>query len=456
MKYNIVFLGSGPGGYMGALYAARNGMKAAVIEGDMLGGTCLNRGCIPTKAMLASTKLFYLREKAARLGWNIPDVSLDWERIKVRRQEVPDKLRKGIEYLFKKQGIDFYKGFGRLKNEHEIGIDGSDKVIEFDNIVLSTGASPKELPGVKLDGVNILTSTDLLSLDFIPHSLIIIGAGAIGMEFATIYHALGTEVVIIEYLDEILPLFDRGLAKRLRLIYKKRGIAIHTGSKVIDSAVDCEGIEISIADKEGICGHIALLAVGVVPNTKGIGLENLSIELTKAGFIKVNEDYSTLLPNIFAVGDCIGGMQLAHKASFEARLVVDKILGKKISLLPPIPATAYTEPEFSMIGLTEEACKERNIDYSIGQFPYLALGRAVAEEESEGLSKIIIDNKTREIIGGHVLGLHADLLIQILAKTMQDKGTIEDFTDQIFAHPTYAEILEESALDSIKMALHKI
>ncbi len=456
MKYDIVFLGSGPGGYIGALYAARHGLKAGVIEGDMLGGTCLNRGCIPTKTLLASTKLFYLKEKAASLGWNIPDFSLDWERIKQRRQDIPDKLRKGIEYLFKKQGIDLHQGFGRLKNEHEIVIDGTNEVIEFDNIVLSTGASPKELPGVKLDGVNILTSTDLLSLDFIPHSLIIIGAGAIGMEFATIYHALGSSVIIIEYLDEILPLFDRGVAKRLRLIYKKRGIGIHTGSKVTSSCVNCEGIEICIADKEGVRGHVALLAVGVEPNTKGIGLENLGIELAMNGFIKVNEDYSATKPNIFAIGDCIGGMQLAHKASYEARIVVDKILGKSVRPLPPIPATAYTEPEFSMIGLTEEACKERNIDYSVGQFPYQALGRAVAEEEIEGLSKIIIDNKTKEILGGHVLGLHSDLLIQVLAKTMQDKGTIEDFTEQIFAHPTYAEILEESALDSIKMALHKI
>ncbi|MBN1233405.1 MAG: dihydrolipoyl dehydrogenase [Candidatus Coatesbacteria bacterium] len=457
MDYQVIFLGGGPAGYVGAIYAAKHGLKTAIVEKDLIGGTCLNRGCIPTKTLLASTRIFYQKEKSSELGWKIDNLSFNWDKIRERRESVPYKLRQGIEYLFKKLGIDLIRGSGKILEPHKLMIDNGEREVSFDNLIISTGSRPQIFPFLKPDGINILISTDLLKLNEIPENLAIIGAGAIGMEFATIYHALGTKITIIEYLPEVLPLFDRALAKRLRLIYKKRGINILIGSKVTGCDIIDYKCKINIEGVENpVLSDKILLATGVVPNSENIGLAEIGIEQDKRGYIKVNDKLVTSYENIFAVGDVIGGKQLAHKASFEAKRVIDIILGKNVLINPVIPGIAYTEPEFAMAGLTEEECREKNLDFATGQFPYQALGRAIAENDIDGQVKVLIDTKSKKILGAHILGNHSDNLVQIISQMMDYGKTVDDIEKLCFSHPSYTEIIEEAILDSIKMAIHKI
>lgn len=436
MIYDVVVIGSGPGGYVAAIRAAQLGLKTACIEkGKTLGGTCLNVGCIPSKVLLHDT-----------------ESSKDFAKMMDRKTEVVKGFTGGIEFLFKKNKIDRILGHGKLIGPNKIDVDG--KIIEAKNIILATGSEPASLPFLPFDEKKILSSTGALALSYVPKKMLVIGAGIIGVELGSVYKRLGSEVIFIEFLDRICPSFDMALSRGLQKALTAQGMVFHLSHKVIKA----QGTTLTVQGPTGetqFTGDVVLVAVGRKPFSDNLGLETVGIQKDAKGFVTIDASFRTTQPNIFAIGDLVEGPMLAHKASEEGVVVAELIAGHHPTInYMTIPNVAYTHPEVASVGLTEEEVKARNLSYKVSQFPFKANSRARCMGDDEGFVKMIAEEKSRRILGVHILGPRASEYIGEATLAMQLKATADQLADTCHAHPTLSESLKEAALGLFKAPIH--
>lgn len=463
-KYQIAILGGGPGGYVAAIRAAQLGFKTVVIDKDNLGGICLNWGCIPTKSLLKNAEIYdNLKNHGKEFGIYIKDLSFNFTEIIQRSRGISDKITKNVEMLIKKNKIDRIRGFGKLISQNEIEIlDKDDKktdTINADNIIIATGARPKTFPNIPVDRKNIITSTEAMNLSEQPKELIVIGGGAIGIEFAYFYSVLGTKVTVIEMLDHILPVEDAEVSITLEKNFKKRGIEIFT--KTLVEKAEVKGTKVSVTvnqngEKKVLSADKVLSAIGVTGNVEGFGLEKLGIELFK-NHIKVDKKtYQTNIPNIYAIGDVIGPPWLAHVASAEGIHCVEGIKGIKNPDVDyeNIPGCTYCQPQVASVGLTEAKAKELGYELKVGKFPFMASGKAFAVGEREGFVKLIFDAKYGELLGGHIIGSEATELIAEVALARAMEATGHSIIKTVHAHPTLSESIMEAAANAYGEAIH--
>lgn len=438
-SYDLAIIGSGPGGYVAALYASRLKLKTCVIEKDLLGGTCLNRGCIPTKVMLNSARILSQIKSASRHGIEICAPNINFGAISLRKNEVVTRLRAGIETLFRANNIDLMKGSARITGPNTISIDGSEG-IDARNIIIAAGSRPSRLPGIAIDERTVYSSDGILSMTQLPKSILIIGGGAIGSEFACIFNAFGVKVTLTEMMDRIVPTQSREASKKLETIFKKRGVEIVTGAKVEAKDIKAEKV---------------LVAAGRTPAIEGLGCEELGIKIEN-GRIAVDANLRTTIKNIYAIGDCVAGPQLAHKASYDGILACDNISSNtRMTDYSAIPNCIYTDPELASVGLTEEAAKEKHPDAKVAKFPYLASGKAFLMGEQEGFIKIIGDPKGA-ILGIEILGAEACDLIGEAVLAMSAGLNIRAIAHAVHAHPTLSEIFQEAAHIFLGTPIHSI
>jgi len=463
--YDVAVIGSGPGGYVAAIRCAQLGMKTAIIEKySTLGGTCLNVGCIPSKALLDSSHHF---EDAIKHfedhGIEIPgEVKLNLEKMMDRKSSVVQQTCDGVKFLMDKNKIDVYEGVGSFEDKTHIKIEGEgdNKTIEAKKIIIATGSKPASLPFIELDKERVITSTEALKLKEVPKHMIVIGGGVIGLELGQVYRRLGAEVTVVEYLDRIIPTMDSALSKELQKVLKKQGIKFHVSTKV--KSVERNGDEITIKaddkkDKEiEIKGDYCLVSVGRKPFTNGLNADAAGVELDDKGRVKVNEHLQTNVDNIYAIGDVVRGAMLAHKAEEEGTMVAELIAGQKPHIdYNLIPGVVYTWPEVASVGKTEEQLKEMGVKYKEGKFPMRALGRSRASGDIDGLIKILADEKTDEVLGVHMIGARTADLIAEAVTAMEFRASAEDIARMSHAHPTYAEAVKEAALAATEnRALH--
>ncbi len=451
-QYDVVIVGGGPGGYTAAVRAAQLGLKTALIERDRLGGICLNWGCIPTKALLRNAELVHQLRHADQWGITFDAFHVDFAQVVKRSRGIAERMSKGVEYLMKKNAVTVIHGHARLLAADVVEVRAEGKgtsAIKARHIVLATGARPRQLPGVTIDRKRIVTSTEGMALPELPGSLLVIGGGAIGMEFASFYQALGTKVTVVEMMPSILPIEDRELTKLLASSLAKRGIEILTETRVENAVVGDNGVAVRIvapSEERELNADIALVAIGVQGNVENLGLESLGIKVER-GHIVVDKAYQTAVPGVHAIGDVIGPPWLAHVASAEAVICVETIAGKNPGPLDysTIPGCTYCQPQLASVGFTEEMAKAEGYEVMIGRFPYKALGKAVAIGETEGMVKLVFDAKYGELLGGHILGTDATELIAELVLAKKMEATAPDLYRTIHAHPTLSEGIMEAA-----------
>lgn len=463
-QYDVVVIGGGPGGYVAAIRAAQLGLKTACVEmRDALGGTCLNVGCIPSKALLhASERFEEAQHGLADLGVKTGSVKLDLKTMMAHKDKVVGDNTKGIEFLFKKNKIDWIKGHGTLKSGTEVEITkGPDKgkIVGAKNIIIATGSESTPIPGVDVDEKQIVTSTGALELGKVPKKLVVIGGGVIGLEMGSVWSRLGSEVLVIEFLDRIVPGMDGEVSKNFQRILKKQGIGFKLKSKVTSAKTSKSGVTLTVepaagGDAEEIKADIVLLSVGRRPYTEGLGLEALGIQ-TERGVIQVDDHYRTAVPTIYAIGDCIPGAMLAHKAEDEGVVVAELIAGQKPHInYDAIPNIVYTWPEVASVGKTEEELKDAGIAYKSGKFPFTANGRARAMAATDGFVKILADATTDKVLGCHIVGPDAGGLIHEIVTIMEFGGSSEDVARTCHGHPTLNEVVKEAALAVENRTIH--
>jgi dihydrolipoamide dehydrogenase len=450
-EYDVTVIGSGPGGYIAAIRAAQLGFKTAIIEKEKnLGGICLNWGCIPTKSLLRASEIYRLIRRSEEFGIKVKDTSFDIQSIVKYSRNVVDKLSKGVAYLMKKNNIKIHQGLGKLAGNHTIKIFNGkeEQEIVSKHIILATGVRARNLPGIEADGNLIWNAQHAMTPDRLPKSLLIIGSGAIGVEFASFYSTLGVEVTIVEVKDTILPLEDREISNLAQEILIRQGIKIYTNNSVKAFTKNKGSTQVQLSSGESKEFDRIIVAVGVQANTENIGLENTKIRLSSSGFIETNEWYETSEPNVYAIGDVAGPPCLAHKASHEAVICVEKIAGKSPHKLKKecIPNCTYSYPQIASIGLTEEQAIKNGYDVKIGKFHSNFNGKSIALGETEGLVKVIIDKKTGELLGAHMTGAEVTELISNFALAKQLEGTDSDIKSTILPHPTISEMIHESVL----------
>lgn len=453
--YDLIVIGSGPGGYIAAIRAAQLGMKVACVERySTFGGTCLNVGCIPSKAMLVSSEHFAEAQHGFEAhGIEVSNLTLNLDKMLERKRSVVKSLTDGVAYLFKKNKIDGIQGHATIKDKHtvEVNNNGEVRTLETESILIATGSKPIALNGVNFDKKDIVDSTGALEFDSVPKHLMIIGAGVIGLELGSVWRRLGAEVTVIEYLPKVLGHSDVELAKTALRIFKKQGINFVLNAKVTGAEAGDGEVTVTYEDKKGetqtISGDKLLVAVGRRPYTDNLGLEHVGIEPNRRGQIEVNHDFQTNVPNIYAIGDVIPGAMLAHKAEEEAVVCVERMngIGAHINY-DAIPDVVYTEPEIASVGKTEEQLKEEGIEYRKGKFPFSANGRAKALNSTDGFTKILTDAKTDRILGAQIIGPRAGDLIAELAVAVEFGASAEDIARSSHAHPTLAEVIKEAAL----------
>jgi dihydrolipoamide dehydrogenase len=463
-KYDVAIIGSGPGGYVAAIRCAQLGMKTAIIEKySTLGGTCLNVGCIPSKALLDSSEHYHNAEKSfAEHGIKISAPSVDMPQMIKRKQAVVDQTCDGVKFLMDKNKITVYQGLGSFESEHVIKISGDkeEQKIEARNIIIATGSKPTELPFAKFDKERIISSTEALELKEVPKKMIVIGAGIIGLELGSVYARLGAQVEVIEYLDRAIPTFDSAMSKEITKSLKKIGVKFNFSHKVSEVTRQGDTVVVKATDKKGaekdFEADYCLVAVGRSAYTQGLNLEAAGLSTDDRGKIPVNDHLQTAKAHIYAIGDVIKGAMLAHKAEEEGVLVAELLAGEKPHIdYNLIPGVVYTWPEVAMVGKTEEELKEEGRKIKAGSFPFRALGRARASGDIEGLVKIISDAETDEILGFHVIGPRAADLIAEGVVAMEYRASAEDLARMSHAHPTYAEAVKEAALAATgNRALH--
>ena len=463
-KFDVAIIGSGPGGYVAAIRCAQLGMKTALIEKySTLGGTCLNVGCIPSKALLDSSEHFHnALHSFADHGIDIDTPKVNLEQMISRKNSVVSQTTEGIQFLMKKNKITVFEGFGSFVDDHTIAIkkETEETKISADKVIIATGSKPTELPFAKFDKERIISSTEALNLKEVPKQMIVIGAGVIGLELGSVYARLGSEVTVIEYLDKAIPGYDSAMSKEITKSLKKLGIKFNFSHKVTEVSSDGKKVSVSATDKKDqevkFEGDYCLVAVGRSAYTAGLGLENVGIKTDNRGKVEVNEKLQTSKEHIFAIGDVIKGAMLAHKAEEEGVFVAETMAGQKPHIdYNLIPGVVYTWPEVASVGRTEEQIKEAGISYKVGSFPFRALGRARASGDTDGLVKIISDKNTDEILGFHMIGPRAADLIAEGVVAMEYRASAEDIARMSHAHPTFAEAIKEAALAATdNRALH--
>lgn len=453
-KFDVAIIGSGPGGYVSAIRCAQLGLKTALIEKyPTLGGTCLNVGCIPSKALLDSSEHFIKAQKEFKdHGIKINAPKVDMKQMISRKQKVVDQTCDGVKFLMDKNKVSVFQGLGSFEDEHTLKIAGEKETkIQADKIVIATGSKPTELPFAKFDKERIISSTEALTLQEVPKKMVVIGAGIIGLELGSVYARLGTEVQVIEYMDRAIPTFDKAMSKEIVKSLKKIGINFHFSHKVTDVSREGDTVTIKAQDKKekeiSWEADYCLVAVGRSAYTQGLALEKAGLKTDDKGKIEVNEQLQTAKNHIYAIGDVVYGAMLAHKAEEEGTLVAEQIAGQKPHInYNLIPGVVYTWPEVASVGKTEEELKEEGRAIKSGSFPFRALGRSRASGDTEGLIKIIADKETDEVLGVHMIGPRAADLIAEAVAAMEFRASAEDIARMSHAHPTYAEAVKEAAL----------
>ncbi|MBX3532812.1 MAG: dihydrolipoyl dehydrogenase [Xanthobacteraceae bacterium] len=460
MSYDLVVIGTGPAGYVCAIRAAQLGLKTAVIEKDKtFGGTCLNVGCIPSKALLHASHLF---EEAGYdfegMGIGVSKPKLDLKQMQAFKQEGVDGNVKGVDFLFKKNKIDAIKGTGKITGPGKIDVDG--KTVEAKHIVIATGSDVTRLKGIEIDEKRVVSSTGALALDKVPGKLLVVGAGVIGLELGSVWRRLGAEVQVVEFLDRILPGMDGEVARQFQRILEKQGMSFKLGSKV--TAIDSKGktlkasVEPAAGGKaETIEADVVLVAVGRVPYTQGLGLKEAGVEMDERGRVKIDDHFQTNVKGIFAIGDVVRGAMLAHKGEDEGVAVAELIAGKAGHVnYDAIPNVIYTYPEVASVGKTEEELKQAGVAYRAGKFPFTANGRAKVNKTTDGFVKILADEKTDRILGAHIIGPDAGTMISEITVAMEFSGSAEDVARTCHPHPTLSEAVKEAALAVDKRPIH--
>lgn len=464
-NFDVVIIGSGPGGYVAAIRCAQLGMKTALIEKySTLGGTCLNVGCIPSKALLDSSEHFYnARHNFDKHGIIINEPVADINKMIARKREVVEQTCNGIKFLMDKNKVTVFHGFGSFVNSNRVKVaqnDGAETILNAKNIIIATGSKPNYFPGMEPDKKRIITSTEALELTEIPKRMLVIGGGVIGLELGSVYARLGAEVEVIEFADSVIPIMDRSLGKELMKVLKKEGLKFNMELRVQEVKNHGDSVSVRALNKRGeeltFEGDYCLVAVGRKPFTTGLGLDNVGIKINERGQVEVDEHLRTNIPNIYAIGDVVRGAMLAHKAEEEGVFVAEQLAGQKPHInYNLIPNVVYTWPEVAAVGKTEEELKAANIAYKSGSFPMKALGRSRASNDTHGFVKILADAQTDEVLGVHIIAARAADLIMEAVTAMEFRASAEDIARICHGHPTYSEAIKEAALDATeKRALH--
>ena len=462
-KFQAVVIGGGPGGYVCAIRLAQLGMKTACIESrGSLGGTCLNVGCIPSKSLLNLSEEFHKVKNLSSKGIEVGEVKLNLDKMMKSKEKAVTVLTKGVEFLLKKNNVTYFKGVGSFKSKNEISIEDVNKnetSIFAEKIIIATGSVPSSLPGIDFDEKIIVSSTGVLKLDKVPKKMVVVGGGYIGLEMGSVWSRLGSEVHVVEFLDHITPGMDKEISNEFMKILKKQGIKFHMQHKVDQITKKNSSAVISTTDKDGnkkdFDCEVVLVSVGRKPNTKGLNLEKIGLNLDNKNRIQTDKYFKTNLDNIYAIGDVISGPMLAHKAEDEGIAVAENIVGQSGHVnYDTIPGVIYTTPEVASIGKTEEQLNNLNIKYKIGKFSFMANSRAKAIDDTEGFVKILADEKTDKVLGAHLIGPHAGELIAEIGIAMEFGASSEDIARTCHAHPTFSEAVKEAALSVDKRAIH--
>lgn len=462
-KYDVLVIGSGPGGYVTAIRASQLGMKVAIIEKAELGGVCLNWGCIPTKSLLKSAQVFDYLNHAADYGIQIDgSANADFGAMVKRSRDVAGGMSKGVQFLLKKNKVEVIQGTAKLTKDKKVEVTGADKkktTYEAPHVILATGARSRELPNLPQDGKKIIGYREALTLDKQPESMVVVGSGAIGSEFAYFYSTIGTKVTLVEFMDNIVPVEDDEVSKQLARSFKKAGIDVRTSSEVTKADTSSKKVKVTIKDKKGkeevVEADIVLSAVGIAPNTENLGLEEAGVTLEK-GRVKVDEFYQTSVPGIYAIGDIVPGQALAHVASAEGIICVEKIAGHHPEPLnySNIPGCTYTGPEVASVGLTEKAAKEAGYELKVGKFPFSASGKASAAGHKDGFVKLIFDAKYGELLGAHMIGANVTEMIAELVVARKLETTGHELIKAVHPHPTLSEAVMEAAAAAYGEVIH--
>lgn len=455
-KYDIIVLGSGPGGYVTAIRASQLGFKTAVVEKESLGGVCLNWGCIPTKALIKSAQVFEYLKHAEDYGLKVKEAEADFDAVIKRSRGVAEGMSKGVQFLMKKNKIDVIEGFGKLKPGKKIEVDG--KEYSADHIIIATGARSRELPSLPQDGKKVIGYREAMTLKEQPKKMIVVGSGAIGVEFAYVYNSMGTEVTIVEYMDRIVPVEDVDVSKQLEKSFKKNGINIMTSAEVTKVDTSGNGVKATVKTKKGeevLEADIVLSAVGIKTNIENIGLEDVGIAVDRDKIL-VNDYYQTNIPGYYAIGDVTPGQALAHVASAEGILCVEKIAGQHVEKLDygNIPGCTYCSPEVASVGLTEQQAKDKGIEIKVGKFPFSASGKASAGGHKDGFVKVIFDAKYGEWLGCHMIGAGVtDMIAEaVLGRKLETTG--HEVLKAVHPHPTMSEAVMEAVADAYDEVIH--
>tara|TARA_B100000242_G_scaffold218655_1_gene159865 strand:+ start:626 stop:2029 length:1404 start_codon:yes stop_codon:yes gene_type:complete len=462
-SFDVVIIGGGPGGYVAAIRAAQLKMKVALVEANHLGGICLNWGCIPTKALLRSAEIYHYAKHADQFGLKVSGLEFDTQKIVERSRGVAKQLSGGIGHLLKKNKVTVFDGYGQLKGKGKVAVEKDGKVIENlsgKHIIIATGARARVLPGLEPDGELVWTYREAMVPQSMPKSMVVVGSGAIGIEFASFYNTLGVDVTVIEVMDRILPVEDEEISAHAKKQFEKQGMKFITGATVkgLDKSKTNVKVKVEGKDKkvQDITVDRVIMAVGIVANTENIGLENTKVKLDR-GHIVTDGYMATDEPGVYAIGDVTGAPWLAHKASHEGGICIEKIAGEKDvhpMIKANIPGCTYCHPQIASVGLTEAAAKEQGYKIKVGRFSFMGNGKAIALGEPEGLVKTIFDEKTGELLGAHMVGAEVTEMIQgyVIGKTME--AVESDFMHTIFPHPTLSEMMHESVLDAYGKVIH--
>ncbi len=454
--FDTIVIGSGPGGYVAAIKASQLGQKTAIVEKEHLGGICLNWGCIPTKALLRNAEVVNLLKEGKTFGFSFDNLKVDYRAAQQRSRQVSQRQAKGVAFLMKKNNIQVIDGFGVLKSPTEVEVNG--EIHTAKNIIIATGARARSIPGVAIDGQKLLTAHEALEVTEAPASIIVVGAGAIGMEFAHVFRSYGANVTVVEMLPRVLPLEDEEVSQEVAKQFGRNGIKVKTGAKVEKVETEGEGVTLTISQNgqtEILKADKALIAIGVAPNSENMGLETVGVK-TERGFIQVNEQMQTSVPNIYAIGDVTGKLPLAHVASAQALVAADAIAGHETRSLNYInmPRCTYCYPEVASVGLTEAQAKEKGYEVKTGKFPFMPNGKAVGMAENVGFIKIVAESKYNEVLGVHMVGPHVTELLAGPTGMIGLETTLEELAHTVHPHPTLSEVVMEAAHVALGEAIH--
>jgi dihydrolipoamide dehydrogenase len=464
-EFDVVIIGGGPGGYVAAIKAAQLGLKTACVEKrGTLGGTCLNVGCIPSKALLQSSHKYHeAKHDLEKHGVKVSSVKLDLEKMMARKSDVVSALCKGIEGLFAKNKVTYFKGAGSFVSANDIKVTlnaGGEETIKAKNVIIATGSESTPIPRIEVDEKFIVTSTGALELDKVPAKMVVIGGGYIGLEMASVWSRLGSEVTVIEYMDRLVPAMDSDISKEFKKILEKQGIKFKLSTKVISAKAEKKAVNLVLepavgGEQEKMTVDIVLLSVGRRPYTSGLGLENIGVKLDERGRITTDGHLMTSAKSVYAIGDVVAGAMLAHKAEEEGVAVAETIAGQHGHVnYGAIPGIVYTYPEIASVGKTEDELKKEGVEYNVGKFPFMANSRARANGETDGFVKVLADKKTDQILGAHIIGVSAGELIQEVVLGMEFKAAAEDIARTSHGHPGLSEAVKEASMATFFKALH--